>query len=86
MTKQCARPFHCTLYFYHILKSKTFCNSSNKFFNTVYEKLNDVFIGLNIFISKSNIHGNYNIIIYINIIGSERKHYSLFDSSPNHVK
>ena len=32
-------------------------------------------VGLNIFISKSNIHGNYNIVIYINIIGSERKHF-----------
>ena len=31
---------------------------------------------------KSNIHGNYNIVIYINIIGSERKHFSLFGSSP----
>ena len=33
---------------------------------------------------KSNIHGNYNSVIYINIIGSERKHYSLFGSSPKH--
>ena len=31
---------------------------------------------------KSNIHGNYNIVIYINIIGSEQKHKSLFGSSP----
>ena len=35
---------------------------------------------------KNNIHGNYNIVIYVNIIGSERKHYSLFGSSPKHVK
>ena len=35
---------------------------------------------------KNIIHGNYNIVIYINIVGSERKHYSLFGSSPNHVK
>ena len=39
--------------------------------------------GLNIFISENNIHGNYNIVIYINIIGLERKQYSLFGSSPN---
>ena len=26
--------------------------------------------GLNIFISENNIHGNYNIIIYINVIRS----------------
>ena len=38
--------------------------------------------GLNIFISENNIHGNYNIVIYINIIGLERKQYSLFGSSP----
>ena len=31
---------------------------------------------------KSNIHGYYNIVIFIKIIGSERKHYSLFGSSP----
>ena len=31
---------------------------------------------------KSNIHGNYNIDIYINKIRSEPKHYSLFGSSP----
>ena len=43
-------------------------------------------LGLNIFISENNIHGNYNIVIYINIIGLERKQYSLFGSSPNHVK
>ena len=35
---------------------------------------------------KSNIHGSNNIVIYLNIIGSERKHYSLFGSTPNHVK
>ena len=40
-------------------------------------------VGLNIFISENNIHGNYNIVIYINIIGLERKQYSLFGSSPN---
>ena len=34
---------------------------------------------------KSNIPGNYNIVIYINIIGSERKHYSLFGSSPTYI-
>ena len=39
-------------------------------------------VGLNIFISENNIHGNYNIVIYINIIGLERKQYSLFGSSP----
>ena len=41
-------------------------------------------IGLKHIYFKSNIHGNYNlfIVIYINIIGSERKHYSLFGSSP----
>ena len=39
-----------------------------------------------VFISENNIHGNYNIVIYINIIGLERKQHSLFGSSPNHVK
>ena len=34
---------------------------------------------------KSNIHGNYNIVTYINIIGSERRHYSLFGSSPKGI-
>ena len=38
--------------------------------------------GLKLFISENNIHGNYNIVIYINIIGLERKQYSLFGSSP----
>ena len=38
--------------------------------------------GLNIFISENNIHGNYNIVKYINIIGLEWKQYSLFGSSP----
>ena len=46
---------------------------------------NDNF-GLNIFISENNIHGNYNIVIYINIIGLERKKYSLFGSSPEETK
>ena len=32
---------------------------------------------------KNNIHAHYNIVIYINIIGLERKHYSLFGSSPS---
>ena len=40
------------------------------------------FFGLNMFISKSNNHGNYNIVIYIHIIGLERKQYCLFGSSP----
>ena len=26
-------------------------------------------VGLNIFYFKNNIHGNYNIVIYINIVG-----------------
>ena len=43
-------------------------------------------LGVNIFISENNIHGNYYIVIYINIIGLERKQYSIFGSSPNHVK
>ena len=41
-----------------------------------------LWFGLNIFISENNIHGNYNSVIYINIIGLERKQYSLFGSSP----
>ena len=45
--------------------------------------MHEVF-GFNIFISENNIHGNYNIVIYINIIRLERKQYSLFGSSPKH--
>ena len=32
---------------------------------------------------KSYIHGNYNIFIFMNIIGLEQKHYSLFGCSPS---
>ena len=39
--------------------------------------------GLNISISECNIYGNYNLVIYINIIGLDRKHYSLFGSLTN---
>ena len=39
-------------------------------------------LGLNIFISESNIHGNYNYSYIHNIIGLERKPNSLFGSSP----
>ena len=43
--------------------------------------LNDLFWFKHIYF-KSNIHGNYNIVVFINIIALERKHYSLFGCSP----
>ena len=45
---------------------------------TFFQQKNIGIFGLNTFISENNIHGNYNIVIYINIIGLERKQYSLF--------
>ena len=43
-------------------------------------------VGLNIFISETIFMAITIIVIYINIIGLERKQYSLFGSSPSHVK
>ena len=48
-------------------------------------KLGHWSFGLNIFISENNIYGNYNIVIYINLLGLEQKQYCLFGSFPNHL-
>ena len=41
----------------------------------------DSFWVIHIYFKTSNIHGNYNSVLYINIIELEGKHYSLFASS-----